>query len=262
MAHTHVFKLTSGVECEVREMTGKHQRILTEQKNKKIGENLNEVIEDVLVRVGSVTTIDSKFVENLLASDRKKILTECRQFTMDFDPEFKFTYDYIAKDKSKQKFELAIDLKDGFPSRNLMVEQEGELVEASYSEYSEINKKVTLVLPKSGKQIQWTILDGLGEMTGAATSKAERSSHTALKMRNPVELVKTDAGFTPIQINLDTLSFKDIEAIRSSIKKIEGNVDTEIQFEHPEAELKPASEKMVTVDVLSVLAFFFPSEAI
>ena len=101
-------------------MTGKHQRILTEQKNKKIGENLNEVIEDVLVRVGSVTTIDSKFVENLLAADRKKILTECRQFTMDFDPEFKFTYDYLAKDKSKQKYLESLDLKQLLGLLNLV----------------------------------------------------------------------------------------------------------------------------------------------
>lgn len=260
--NTHKFKLPSGVECEVKELTGKHQRILTEQKNKKMGENLNELIQDVLVRIGSITKIDAKLVTDLLASDRKAILTQVRQFTMDFDTVFKFTYDYVDRENKKQKYELEIDLTDNFPIKPLLVEKDGEWVAAEYSEYSEVNKKVTLVLPKSKKEIQWTILDGMGESIGMATAKSDRSSHTAIKMRNPVELVPTDNGFTPIQINLDTLGIKDIEAIRGDIKRVEGDIDTVIQFAHPEAETKPQNEKTVEIDVLSVLAFFFPSEAI
>ena len=262
MSNTHKFRLPTGIECEVKELTGKHQRILTEQKNKKMGENLNELLADVIVRIGTNTKIDLQFVKQLLACDRKKILCEVRQFTMDFDPIFKFTYDYTDANNAKQKHELEIDLTENFPARPLMIEKGDDLVAAEYNEYDEINRKVTLVLPKSGKTIVWTLLDGNGEGIGMATAKADRSSHTAIKMRNPVEMVKTEKDVVPIQVNLDNLGLKDIEALRKNIKDIEGVVDTEISFVHPEAEMKPQAEKNVVIDVLSVLAFFFPSEAI
>lgn len=264
MSNTHVFRLPTGVECEVKELTGKHQRILTEQKNKKMGENLNELLADVIVRVGSKKNIDLNFVKTLLACDRKKILCEVRQFTMDFDPVFKFTYDYVSvADNAKKQHELEIDLSENFPAKPLMVEgEDGKLKIADYEEYDEIERKVVFKLPKSGKEITWSLLDGAGEAIGMNTAKADRSSHTAIKMRNPVEMVKTENDTVPVQLNLDNLGLKDIEALRGNIKSIEGNVDTEIFFTHPEAELKPKNEKDVIVDVLSVLAFFFPSEAI
>ena len=266
MANTHTFKLTSGIECEVRELTGKHQRILTEQKNKKMGENLNEVIVDILVRVGTKqgSSINIPFVKSLLAADRKTILTQCRQFTMDFDPVFKFNYAYTTLAQAKGNHELEIDLSDNFPCKPLMKldKETGEMSEAAYTEVEEIERHVFTVLPRSQKKIRWTLLDGVGEERGLATDKASRSSHTALQMRNPVELVAGEHDDIPVQLDLDKTSIKDIEFLRSQIKAVEGSVDTEISFAHPEADTKPKNEKEVIIDVLSVLAFFFPSEAI
>ena len=49
---THTFKLTSGVEAEVRELTGKHQRILTQiKKGQSHSDRLNLMLADVLVPV-------------------------------------------------------------------------------------------------------------------------------------------------------------------------------------------------------------------
>lgn len=261
--NTHIFKLPSGVECEVKEMTGKHQRILTEQKSKKLGENLNELLADVIVRVGTNKSIDLAFVKEMLACDRKKALTEVRQFTMDFDPVFKFTYDYTDQLGTKQKHPLEIDLSEGFPTTTLKVDDgKGNLVDAAYKEYDEIQRDIKVKLPRSGKEVVYNLLDGRGEQVGVNTSKNSRSSHTAILMRSPREFHKTANDSVPVQLNLDNLSIKDLEFLRSHIKEREGQVDTEIMFEHPEAETKPASEKEVVVDVLGVLAFFFPSEAI
>lgn len=261
--NTHIFKLPSGVECEVKEMTGKHQRILTEQKNKKMGDNLNELLADVIVRVGTNASIDLDFVKSMLACDRKKALTEVRQFTMDFDPVFKFTYDYTDQNGAKQKHPLEIDLSGGFPTTTVKVEnKEGVLVDADFKEYADITREVKVTLPKSGKQVVFNLLDGKGEQIGVSTAKNARSSHTSILMRNPREFHKTANDTVPVQLNLDNLAIKDLEFLRKSIKEREGQVDTEIMFEHPEAESKPANEREVVVDVLGVLAFFFPSEAI
>jgi len=261
--NTHTFTLTSGVEAEVKELTGKHQRLLTEQKNKTTGDNINEVLADVIVRIGSNKNIDKKFVEEMLSSDRKHLLTEVRQFTMDFDPNFSFTYEYTSeRSGKKEKFTYDTDLSEGFPKKMLQVEgdgdAEGELVDAAYKEYAEIQKQQRMILPKSKLEIQWNLLDGKAETKFQTLPKNKRSSHTAIEMRNPVKF----DGETPIKLNLDNLAIKDIEALRSRIKEVEGQVDTEIMFEHPEAEYKSRGNKDVIIDVTNELAFYFPSEAI
>lgn len=263
MSNTHSFKLPSGVECEVKELTGKHQRLLTEQKNKKMGDNLNELLADVIVRVGSKKGVDLNFVKSMLACDRKKALVEVRQFTLDFDPLFKFTYEYTDQNGIKQNHPLEIDLSDGFPMTTLkVINDQGILEDAKYKEYADIDRELKVNLPRSKKDVVVNLLDGRGEEMGMRTAKSSRSSHTAILMRNPKEYHKTSNDTIPIQVRLDDMSIKDIEFLRQTIKNVEGQVDTEIMVEHPEAEFKPASEKNVVVDILGVLAFFFPSEAI
>ncbi len=263
MNNTHTFKLTSGVECEVKEMTGLHQRLLTEQKKKKVGENLEIMLADLIVRVGSERTITPEFVRNMLASDRKKALTEIQQFTNDFDPIFKFIWHYESVEGGKKEHELEIDLSGGFPMTTLKVLQpDGTLIDADYKEYSEIQRNYYTILPKTKLKVRLSLLDGVGETKGLNTKLEERSSHTPIYMRFPCEMRETGNTETPISINLDKLPIKDIEHLRKLIKQVEGQVDTEIMFEHPEAAQKAANEKEVTIDVLGVTAFFFPSEAI
>lgn len=263
---THIFKLPSGVECEVTYMVGKHQRLLTENSSSNSTDNLNKVLADVIIRVGSLKKIDEDFVLGMLAADRKKALVEVRQFTMDFEPTFQFNYDYKDSEGNKLQHELEVDLSEGFKSKNLMVinDQTGDIEEAPYKEYSEIKKEINLTLPKSGTNIVFSLLDGKGEQRGANTPKKQRSSHTAIMMRNPRELRKSEKNdnVVPIQLNLDRLPIKDIEFLRATIKEMEGSVDTEFMFEHPESDTKPLGEKDVVIDLISQMAFFFPSEAI
>lgn len=267
--NTHKFMLPSGIECEVSELLGKHQRILTEQKNKKNGENLNEMIADVIVRIGTQTKnqlkdeLGTDWVKHLLSCDRKKILVEVRQFSNDYDPSFKFTYKYQSeRDGLSKEEEMEADLSQGFPEKKVMMEEGDTLVEAKYETYSQIQKKFKLKLPKSGTLVEFTMLDGFGEELALKTSKNDRSSHTALAIRKPVYFDETENDVIPIQLNLDKLSLKDIESLRGKIKEVEGQVDTEIVFPHPEAELKPRNEQQIVVDLTNELAFFFPSEAI
>jgi len=260
---THVFKLPSGVECEVKELMGKHQRMLTEHTNKNLSENLNDVLVDIIVRVGSKKNIDREFVLSMLSADRKKILVEVRQFTMDFEPTFEFVYEYLDSNGKHQEEELSIDISEGFPTKPLMVIDNDGVVEASYEEYDQIKREIELELPRSKDKIKFSLLDGKGERHAMTVAKSKRSSHTSIEMRNPRILKKsTKEGGDDIwiQANLDTFSFKDISYLRATIKEVEGAVDTEVMIEHPDAENR--EDKEVTVDLVSVLAFFFPSEAI
>lgn len=273
---THVGTLVSGVEFEVRELDGKHQRWLTEQDGKPFSEKLKKVLADVIVRIGTVTEIDDKFIESMLSCDKNKILVEVRQFTFDFAPMFEFTWEYTTEsgEKAEKKIDIPLNEEGTFPTKPVMIRNEaGELIELSKAireengladdepyEYDEVTKRkaVHFILPRSKEPVRWEMLDGRKEDMASKIKKIERSSHSVLKVRN---LVRFD-GETPIQLHLDSCSLLDIEAIRTNMKEVEGKVDTEISFLHPEEELKSASDKNVVIDVLGTIAFFFPSEAI
>lgn len=269
---THIFKLPSGPECEVTELTGKHQELLTIQSSKSHTERLTELLADCIVRVGSERNITPEFVNAMLSGDKKKALVEIRQFTLGFQNSFSFTYEYLDSEKKKKTHEVVVDLdeKGEFPFRTMKIEKEVqkedgtttvELVDANFTEYDEVlaHKKVSLVLPRSGQEIQFTMLDGKGELIGSKTSKKDRSSHTLLKMRQPVYFHKKENGkdTVPIQFDLNRAAYMDLEALRKKIKEVEPDVDTEVMFEHPEEGYKDE-----VVDILSVVAFFFPSEAL
>ncbi len=263
----HIFKLPTGIECEVKEFTGKHQRLLTESsKGKTHSDRLIELLTDIIVRVGSVTDITDKFIRDMLACDTKKALVEARQFTLDFETEFVFTYKYTDSEGSKQELEMVIPINEGtFPFKPVqIIDEDGKLSDAAYTEYSDVIKDVDIILPKSQSRLTFTHLDGNGEKIGVAVKKEHRSSHTILSMRAPKTYFKADKdkNETPMKANLDTMAFKDIEHLRKEIKRREGTVDTEIMFDHPEAETKSADEKEIIVDLISTVAFFFPSEAI
>ena len=260
---THKFKLPSGVECEVSPLLGKHQRWLTEQSSVDIASNLNRVLADVLVRVGTETKIDEKFVLNMLALDRKLALLEVRQFTLDFPKLFEFNYDYKTRDGEKATEPFDVDISEGFKVVPLKVIEGDNIKEAPYTEYSEIEKEVNLILPKTKQKVKFRLLDGVGESVGAHTPKKKRSSHTAIYMRIP-QVESTSKKGNPVwhKLDLDNLPISDIEYLRATIKELEGSVDTEFMFEHPEAEYKSSEEKDVVVDLITQIAFFFPSEAI
>lgn len=262
---THIFKLPSGVECEVTELTGKQQKILTEQNSKTHNEKLAEMLASVIVRLGTSFKPDAKFVqEEMLACDVKFALTEVRQFSLDFEATFGFTHTYKDAEGVKQTAEIEEDVPEGrFPFTPVKKLVGDDLVDADYSEYAEIEKDITITLPRSQKVVRFTMLDGKGTSIGSKTRKTDRSSHTTLAMRRPVYFEESSKGNqVPIQLNLDTLALKDIEFLRSSIKKYEGQVDTEIMVERPDSETRSPNNREMVVDVLSVTSFFYPSEAI
>lgn len=248
---TKVFTMPSGVECEVREMTGKEQRILTEQDGKKFSDKLNAVLLSVVVRIGSKMTVSEADIKKLLSEDRKCILWECRMFSVGED-KFTFEYNYVDRNGKEQTLKMDVDLSD---------REQTKPYKTQYTELDAIEKEVMLTLPRSGKKVRFTLLDGEGESMGASMNRKQLSSHTPILMRRPVEFIRTNGGKTetPIKLDLDRLSIVDIEYLRKAIYEHEGKFPTEMKFEHPEADYKPVSERYVVTDLLGEVAFFFPS---
>lgn len=259
----HIFNLPSGIECEIKELDGSHQSILTKGGNKNIEKKLFEMLKDIVVRIGSKNRPEEEDILRILAADKKHILVMARQFALDFDPVFRFDYEYKKDDgtKGKEEFEIPIP-ENGLPVRPYMVEvkegKEVKFVPASYAELDDIVKTVELTLPRSGKIVRYDLLDGYGERRGSSVGKNERDVNTPLRMRNLRTFKKSSDGKTEIPVSLDPnkMSLKDIEFVRADIKKREGQVDTEVIIEHPET----GEEKII--DALGQVAFFFPSQAI
>lgn len=263
--------LNSGLKYEIGEMKGKHQRILSSSFAKDEGlTGLNEVLADILVSLGDKKNITVADIKHLLSCDKENMLLAARNLSMDGEP-FEFTYKYKSKSGIEKEVALVYDFeKDGdLGITTVKVEKEvtegkfttTKLADANFENgYTDEDKIVTIMLPKSKKVVKFRMLDGRGEENGAKVKVSQRTSHTPLKMRNPVEVLdKKDKEGNNIEVilNLDDLGLKDISYLRAQIKAYEGRVDTEIKFEHPEKE-----NEFITVNILGQLAFFFPSEEI
>lgn len=144
---------------------------------------------------------------------------------------------------------------DGFPIRPYPA-----ATEWAGKGYMDINKVRTFKLPKSGQVVTYTILDGEGE--ARIQHIKERSSHTAIQARRPtVQFLSGSGNPTPMALNLDSLSLKDIEALRKDMEAQEGDIDTVVVLSHPKAELVDPEYRTMKVDLTQEVAFFFPSQA-
>jgi hypothetical protein len=251
MTNTYKFTLPSGVEAEVSELKGKHQRLLTQQlKGETHMDKLNKVLEDILVRIGSVTMINTAFIEQMLAIDRRYALVMARQFAMDFEPNFNYLYKWNDDEEMPQETEMTIDLKGAGENAFPMIPMPEQ-----YKEYSEIDRIKTVKLSK-GLVVQFELLDQRGERMAAFTKKAQLSSHLPIMMRRAAYISENG---TPVQLNCDELGLKDLDTLRKEIKRCEGSFDTEVRFLHPNAENLPDDKKYVVIDLLGTINFFFPS---
>ena len=254
---THSVTLLSGVTAEFKEFTGKHQEILSKNNKVPMNQRLDEILADIVVRVGSVHKPDITFIKSMLSADKKKLLVSARMESLDHEPTFNFDFEYEENGETK-KLPLEVPLLTTDAEGNEVVGFKESTYKFSFTEYSDVlsAKKVRVNLPKSGKVAEYTLLDGFGE-SRIPKNEEDLSANTPLLMRNVCIIEKKESGAEmPIQADLRALPIKDLEAIRASIRENEAKIDTEVRFTHP------ATGKPVVVDMLNTIAFFFPSQAI
>ncbi len=269
MSMTHKFILPSGFECEVKEMTGKHQRLLTEKKGGDFNDKLNTMLVDILARVGDVTNPDLEFVTSMLAADRKAVLVMCRHFTLDFPEVFKFTYtfkgDFDLREGEESKHFTEFKEEVEIPTPEIPITPYPGSEEWPKGSYKDIPREKTVKLKKSGLEVSFKLLDGKAEARALATGKdKETSSHTPILMRNPTRPHKGDNATVPVAMDsnaLDKLGLGDIEQLRKAIQEAEGEIDTVVILEHPYKDQVEEKYQHVHLDLLQEVAFFFPSQA-
>jgi hypothetical protein len=247
---THVFKLPSGVECEVKEFTGEHQELLTAQGVNRVGQ-LDKVLADVLVRVGSVqgSGINAEFAAQMLTADRNWIMFQVRQFSMDFPKEFHLPVKWKTTEGVRMETAIPMQLSDvtfkPYPFQA--------------NEYSEIVRDYTLNIKRIEEKVRVTLSDGRAEKRLSALGKKDTSSSTDLFCSNPVYFKKSEKGNeTPISLNLKKLGMLAIEDLRAQVLALEGKVYADYEEQHPD-ENRTGEERVIRGNLLGNVNFLFPS---
>jgi hypothetical protein len=169
MSSTKVFKLVSGVECEIKPLTGFALNELTKANGKSGIDKLCELAASSVTRIGLRTDIEHRDVMSLLDCDQKKLLMEVGLFS---DPDFEIIeYPYQYKDSETKKMRKGTELFD-LTDRSIFDEQpykdvdkEGRYHDVHYTELSEIKKtrKCTLLDRKdkagNGIEVEFKLLD-------------------------------------------------------------------------------------------------------
>lgn len=282
MRRTETFTLLSGVSCTVQELVGEHEANLTSKKDSVREKALDRMLEDCIVQLGNKDTITLNDAKRLLEADRKHALIVIRQLSNDYDPVFKFSYEWPLRGGQREKFEYDVNFsyavfdKDGVDMAMLSTEDakkekvdvyhsqvnfKGRTYKKQYKNYSEIvndlNREV--ILPRSGRTVRYSLLNGeANDLYSKNYADADDfTSHDFIYMRQPVYVdADSKGGEQLIKVDLNIMLHMDINALRSSILEEEGTFDTIMTIPH-----KKRPDEVKRVDLLGIAAFFFPSLA-
>jgi hypothetical protein len=259
----------SGVAFSVRALTGYDQNTIS-KKNDNPGDQFNKMIMDCLMSLGTLSKdmIKIQHVEKLLTNDRKFILVTLRQFSLKFQKEFKFKFEWPLRKGSKVKeveerevtfdeksfpivpYKWMIDKISAIGIENETVELETDkkaipdgfafnypVLYESYDQMLAENKIVKGTFPEGGANYQFELLDAAKEKVWSPVLSNEDDIvvNMMIEMHSPkIEMKTKDGGalltkFEPGSVNSDIL---DVEHIRKHIKDVEGAVDTSLTIQH------------------------------
>jgi len=196
----YVFTPPSGIEIELREMTGAEESLLTNRRLMKDGEAVNQVLKNCIVRLGEKTEVTAKDVLDLLSGDRLYILVRLRQIS--FGDEMDLSLACPNKDCGETT-DVQICLND--------------LEVTGYGKDHEF----IFELPRSKKTVLFGLLDGHMEKRLAALK--EPSIHAAMLMR-----IKEIDGKAPNKNSLEELPAFDLTALRQEMQRVDGGIDTTV----------------------------------
>jgi len=197
----YTFTLPSGIEAELKEMTGQEEELLTNQRLLRSGDAINLVIKNCLTRLGDEASVTAKHVEDLLSGDRLFLLVKLRQISLgdSVDLELQCT-NAVCKNRNY----LSIDLEG--------------LETTSYTE----EREFAFTLPASKQVVKFTHLDGNKEKRLAALKEPNISS--AMMMR----IVSVD-GKPPSKKILADMSMRDRSALRMEMSRVDAGIDTTVE---------------------------------
>lgn len=277
----------SGVEFSVRNLKGKDQRILTKQKEDSESSRFNKMLAGCLLTLGdkSGSQITEELVKSMLSNDRKFVLITLRQHSLDYQKEFKFNFEWPlqkgAKDKDLQSYVVNFDSKN-FPvvpykwMREELAQRKKDGDEVvydghtiafpklyeSYTAMLADHRYAEMDLPDTKIHLRYELMNGTIESKYAGVDMTEMDANSTFEMHRCTYFEQDKDSADPkkgkwIMVETDELDLIFIEVIRLHIKDTEGRVDTMLAIQH---QRNPARE--TRVDLIGLVAFFFPSQAI
>ena len=199
----HVFELPSGVEIELREMTGAEEELLTNQRLIRTGDAVNQVLRNCIVRLGDNDEPAVKDVLDLLSGDRLFILVKLRQISLGNEVELELT---CANPACRATNLVTIDIE--------------ELESTPYVE----DREFDFTLPGSDRKVRFGYLDGHKEKRLAALKEPSISSAMLIR------LIDID-GAAPSKKLMNDMSLRDRSALRQEMLRVDAGVDTTVETE-------------------------------
>ncbi|MHB9023436.1 MAG: T4 family baseplate hub assembly chaperone [Armatimonadota bacterium] len=195
------YTLPSGVPCELRELTGAEEELLTNPKLLKNGDAINQMLRNCLVSLGEKGEVSLTDVLDLLAGDRLFMLVKLRQISLGDEVTVALT---CPNPHCRATSQVPVNLED-LPVTPYPPERE-----------------FSTVLPGSGQTVRFVPLDGHMEKRLAALPEATLSLAMLIRIR------EID-GVAPTKKTLTEMALKDRQALRQAMLAADGGIDTTIE---------------------------------
>ena len=194
------YTLPSGIDAEIREMTGVEEDLLTNERLMRDGSAVNRVLKNCLTRLGENQEPSMQEVMDLLAGDRLFLLVRLRQVSLG------------------EEVELSLKC----PNRACLAENPVtvRLDELAVTPYGG-EREFTFQLPRSGQTIRFGLLDGHKEKRMTALKEPDIS---ALMLMRILDV----GGNPPSKKWIRELPLKDRSALREEMRKRDGGIETAV----------------------------------
>jgi hypothetical protein len=197
----NTFELPSGIEIELKEMTGAEEELLTNQRLIRTGEAINQVLRNCFVRIGDNAKPTVNDVLDLLSGDRLFALVRLRQISLGDEVELEAACPNSA---CRMTNYVTVNLE--------------ELKVTPYTDQREFDFK----LPGSKKTVRFGYLDGHKEKRLAGLREPNITSAMLIR------ILDID-GKPPSKKILAEMSMRDRSALRQEIARVDAGIDTSIE---------------------------------
>ncbi|HUT54400.1 MAG TPA: hypothetical protein VM658_13510 [bacterium] len=199
----HTFQLPSGIEVELREMTGAEEELLTNQRLIRTGDAVNQVLKNCVLRLGENAKPGMKEILDLLSGDRLFILVKLRQISLGEEVDLELVCPNTA---CREANLTSVNLE--------------ELKLTPYGK----DREFTFKLPGSNRKVKFMHLDG--NMEKRLASLKEPSITSAMLMR----IVEID-GKPPTRKLMAEMSLRDRSALRQEMARVDAGIDTVVEVD-------------------------------
>ena len=199
----HTFKLPSGIEADLKEMTGAEEELLTNQRLIRTGDAVNQVLKNCVTRLGENAKPGSKDVLDLLSGDRLFILVKLRDISLGKEVDLELVCPNTACRET-----------------NLISVNLDELKVTPYGK----DREFTFKLPGAGKKVKFTHLDG--NMEKRLASLKEPTITSAMLMR----IIEID-GKPPTRKVMSEMALRDRSALRQEMARVDAGIDTVVDVD-------------------------------